>query len=300
MRRARRVVAALVLVIAAAAPARPARAQAPSHTAGTPELRAELLAEPTTPSAAAPATRVLLRLHVAPGWHVYWHQPGETGLPTVVEWELPVGWRVQDTRWPVPARLAVEGVVAHVLRDEVPLLVSLRAPSPARGPALVRATVRYGVCREVCIPQRLQLALRLPAAPTASAAAEWRAALAAAAPRLAAPLASADVRAFRDSDALCVGVRDTRGPRSDSLVFFPADAIVLPAAAVLPARRRGGWTWLRLPLPAGAAPAARLRGTLAGGAGGGAPAGVELDVPVAAGVAVAVPDACRSGPHTGA
>ena len=33
-----------------------------------------------------------LRLAVKPGWHVYGQNPGDSGLPTAIDWELPPGF----------------------------------------------------------------------------------------------------------------------------------------------------------------------------------------------------------------
>src|SRR5262249_49322754 len=42
---------------------------------------------------------VLLALR--PGWHVYWLNPGDAGLPTSVRWTMPDGFTVGALRWPV-------------------------------------------------------------------------------------------------------------------------------------------------------------------------------------------------------
>ena len=37
------------------------------------------------------ATTVALRLKMAEGWHTYWQNPGDSGLPTTLTWTLPAG-----------------------------------------------------------------------------------------------------------------------------------------------------------------------------------------------------------------
>ena len=54
-------------------------------------VKAALVAE--TPSV-APASTLWVDLHLAikPGWHVYWRNPGDSGLPTTIDWQLPAGF----------------------------------------------------------------------------------------------------------------------------------------------------------------------------------------------------------------
>ena len=35
---------------------------------------------------------VALRLEIAPGWHAYWRNPGDSGLPPEISWKLPPGF----------------------------------------------------------------------------------------------------------------------------------------------------------------------------------------------------------------
>src|SRR6187200_477241 len=57
----------------------------------TDEVRAELVAHaPEGVSAGKPLSLGLLIRH-APHWHTYWKNPGDSGLPTTLEWTLPAG-----------------------------------------------------------------------------------------------------------------------------------------------------------------------------------------------------------------
>jgi DsbC/DsbD-like thiol-disulfide interchange protein len=63
-----------------------AAAAAPVRTA---EVEAELVAEH---AALAPGENwVGLRLRPEPGWHVYWRNPGDSGIPSRLDWQLPEG-----------------------------------------------------------------------------------------------------------------------------------------------------------------------------------------------------------------
>ena len=50
----------------------------------------ELVAEGPAPAAARSSSRFTCA--PAPGWHGYWLNPGDAGLPMDVKWQLPAGF----------------------------------------------------------------------------------------------------------------------------------------------------------------------------------------------------------------
>jgi len=75
-------------------------------------IEPELLAE----GPAAPGGEVELAIHMrpAPGWHGYWLNPGDAGLPMDVQWQLPPGFSAGPLRYPVQTRLTVAGLMNYV------------------------------------------------------------------------------------------------------------------------------------------------------------------------------------------
>ena len=67
----------------------------------TEHVEAELIAEKAAFQAGKAAT-VGLKLRMEPQWHTYWKNPGDSGLPTKIQWQLPEGWKVGDIQWPFP------------------------------------------------------------------------------------------------------------------------------------------------------------------------------------------------------
>src|ERR1700735_1486374 len=57
----------------------------------------------------APSRTLWLDLHLAgaSGWHIYWRNPGDSGLPTTIHWTLPAGFAAGDIQWPVPERFTL-------------------------------------------------------------------------------------------------------------------------------------------------------------------------------------------------
>jgi thiol:disulfide interchange protein DsbD len=105
-----------------------------------------------------------LHFQLEKGWHIYWINPGDSGEPPRVKWQLPAGLTAGAMEWPAPRRLGTSNIVDFGYDDAVTLVVPLRAASslPAEQPARLGAEVTVLVCREMCIPGKAQLSLTLP------------------------------------------------------------------------------------------------------------------------------------------
>ena len=105
-----------------------------------------------------------LRFQLEKGWHIYWVNPGDSGEPPRVKWQLPTGLTPGQMEWPTPRRLGTSTIVDFGYQDAVMLMVPMHADASlaAQGPARLAAEVKVLVCREMCIPGTAQLSLTLP------------------------------------------------------------------------------------------------------------------------------------------
>jgi DsbC/DsbD-like thiol-disulfide interchange protein len=108
------------------------------------------------------------------GWHIYWVNPGDSGEPAKIQWQLPAGFQAKQIRWPTPVRLGAGKVIDYGYEGRVLLPVPIQVPADykAAKPVTVSADIRYLICREVCIPAKAQASLAIPGANAASAAAD--------------------------------------------------------------------------------------------------------------------------------
>jgi thiol:disulfide interchange protein/DsbC/DsbD-like thiol-disulfide interchange protein len=126
-------------------------------------VRSSLVAEPAAVAGAQPFT-LAVRMQVKPGWHVYWRNPGDSGLPPEVTWTLPAGFNAGAIRWPAPERIPIATLMNYGYEGEVTLLVPV-TPPPSLDPAdpvQIRAKLTYLVCETECVPGSADLALTLP------------------------------------------------------------------------------------------------------------------------------------------
>ncbi len=122
----------------------------------------------------APGTSFTLGVEISmdPGWHTYWENGGDAGLPTSVEWTLPEGFTASDIRWPTPHRYEEAGdVVTFGYGTRTMLLVDLTAPEELSGDrAEIGARVDWLQCKDICIPGGAEVSVRLPVAAEAQPA----------------------------------------------------------------------------------------------------------------------------------
>ena len=119
------------------------------------------------------------KLTVEPGWHVYWENPGDSGMPTRLEVAAPAGFVVATPLHPAPEREVAEGdIVTFVHKGEVLFLADAKAPErPTEGSkAVFELDASWLVCQEACYPGAGKARLEIPfAAGTSSAPANEKA-----------------------------------------------------------------------------------------------------------------------------
>jgi len=122
-------------------------------------LTAAALAEPpvrvsvVAPPAVAPGAtaRVAVVLTVPAGWHIYWDNPGQSGLPTDVALNAP-GIVVSAPRSPTPTRIVTDGIVNYGYTGSVGFVFDVTVPADAPARLPLAATASWLVCRDICVP----------------------------------------------------------------------------------------------------------------------------------------------------
>jgi thiol:disulfide interchange protein len=145
-------------------------AQAQTATVKTDEVRAELVAHaPEGASAGKPVWLGLVIEH-APHWHTYWKNPGDSGLPTTLAWQLPAGVSAGEIAWPTPSRLPIGPLVNYGFEGKLLLPVPVTVAPDFKGESLnVKLSAQWLVCKDVCIPQQGDFTLRVPVKATTAA-----------------------------------------------------------------------------------------------------------------------------------
>jgi len=209
----------------------PPRAKAP--TGSTPKVSVALISE----SAAVEPGGMLwvgLRQRIAPGWHTYWLNPGDSGEPPTIEWALPPGWSAGPIVWPQPERLPVGPLMSYGYTNEVVLLTRLTAPADVQAgtSTALRGRASWLVCEKICIPEEADLALTLPVGGVKPATAATAPAIERA--RRAVPAPSpwpTSLRATADTVTVSVAAPRLAADRIADVWFFPSRWGVIDHAA---------------------------------------------------------------------
>jgi thiol:disulfide interchange protein len=212
-----------------------------------PRVRVELLGEVDS-IAAGEIFWIGLRQQIAPGWHTYWMNPGDSGEPPRIDWALPAGFTAGEIVWPSPERIRVGPAVSYGYSREVVLPIPVTAPRDlaAGSRVTLSGTASWLVCEKICIPEEAPLALTLPVGPSRP---DPRGASLIAAARRAAPASSpwaASFDATAETVTLEIAARGLAAERIDEIWFYPARWGAIDYAAPQRSRVHGGGVTLEV------------------------------------------------------
>ena len=209
-----------------------------------------------------------LRYRIAPHWHIYWKNPGDSGMPTNAVLDAPEGFEVGPLRYPGPQRFDLPGdITSYAYEDEVVLFWTVTAPEELGDVEQLRfeAESDWLVCRDICERGEGKSALSIPLAQEGAEVARDTDVFGSSLARLPRPFdrltdASATFAAHEDSFIL-----DLRVPGAESIEWFPEAGEGLSLIRDTPERGEG---FVRLRRwysfdPSEEHPSPRVRGVLA-------------------------------------
>lgn len=137
----------------------------------TDELTVALISEQAT---IRPGDSLTVALHqkIAPHWHTYWRNPGDSGQTPNVVWTLPEGAKATEFRFPAPDRIPYGPLVNYGYSNETALLADIAVPAdwPAGQPFPIAGDAEVLVCSDICIPVSATLTLSVPTGPATTPA----------------------------------------------------------------------------------------------------------------------------------
>jgi DsbC/DsbD-like thiol-disulfide interchange protein len=102
-----------------------------------------------------------LRYRIEEGWHIYWENPGDSGMATSARIASPDVWTAGPLLFPGPMAIEASGLTSYGYSGTAILLASL---SPADGATLagtISVSSTWLVCREICEPESATATLQL-------------------------------------------------------------------------------------------------------------------------------------------
>ena len=121
-----------------------------------------------------PGTSINIGLKVSmdKGWHTYWRNPGDSGGPIVIDWDLPKGFSVSDIKWPLPEKIEYPPLMTYGYEDFViyPMVLSIPADYSDDYFEMVADIL---ICADVCIPESGKISSNLLDIESDSLIYEW-------------------------------------------------------------------------------------------------------------------------------
>ncbi len=127
----------------------------------------ELIADVDTVNPGS-AFRAGVFFRMDPEWHIYWKNPGDSGMTPAIEWQLPYGVSAAGLEWPVPVKIDLPPLSSYGYEGEVLLAAPFRVLAERHVSETInlKAKVEWLACKVECIPGNAELTLELPAGGT--------------------------------------------------------------------------------------------------------------------------------------
>lgn len=104
-----------------------------------------------------------VEIELPPGWKTYWRSPGEAGgVPPEFDWSGSANLASAQLHYPAPERIVDATGVTYGYHRRAVFLAEIRKEK-ADKPADLRLKAAYGICKNICIPVEVSLALAVPA-----------------------------------------------------------------------------------------------------------------------------------------
>ena len=190
-------------------------------------VEASLIAE-TRNTVPGQPLHLALRQEIEPGWHTYWTNPGDSGLPTTLDLTLPPGFKAGPIAWPTPQRFASGPVVDYGYEREVILPLTIETPVTLQVGADIslKAHASWLVCSDTCIPEDAELSISLPVSAVSAPDPQWGDAFVASRARTPVPNPFPTKLSVAD-DKLKLHVVMGDASQLRDVMFFPADPNVV-------------------------------------------------------------------------
>lgn len=177
-----------------------------------------------------------------PGWHIYWKNPGDSGLPPRFRWSLPGGVTINDPLWPYPDRIPTGPLVNYgYTSGEILLPFQSAIDSRFNGSSITaKLSIEWLVCKEECLPGKADLSLALPVSATPGAPSEQAALFEKTYQSIPPPLDKVSLAIEEQEDHIVLALIPLEGRfLPSSAHFFPDDPKIIANAGPHSSKRDG-------------------------------------------------------------
>jgi thiol:disulfide interchange protein/DsbC/DsbD-like thiol-disulfide interchange protein len=204
-------------------------------------LEVKLISDQTS---ITPGSSFTLGVHFKPepGWHIYWKNPGDSGLAPKFAWQSTGGVSVDAPLWPYPERIEV-GPLVNYGYGEVLLPFTARfsqSPSDASSVTVTLST-QWLVCKDECVPGEAELQTTLPISAKPGEPSQYEALFARSIQQIPTNLDRVSIAVEEQQDQIIIALIPLE-PRffPSHIIFFPEDPRVISNSAPQEVALEGG------------------------------------------------------------
>lgn len=153
------------------APATPAGQESPGHADGEPPPADSAGEEDDhenlvhVEALLAGENELAIRYTIKPGWHLYWINPGDSGLETDAELKAPAGFSFEPLRYPTPEAFTSPGdITSYGYEHEVVLFSHFTMSDPPPEQSKVSVEASWLACKSSCIKGKADTAIEIATA----------------------------------------------------------------------------------------------------------------------------------------
>lgn len=97
-------------------------------------------------------------------WHIYWRNPGDSGLAPKIEWQLPEGFQSGEVKWPQPNKIEAAPLISFGYHEEVFIPIEIKSPPITENISELQLSTKVSwlACKVECIPGVTHFNIKLP------------------------------------------------------------------------------------------------------------------------------------------
>lgn len=101
--------------------------------------------------------QIIIKVNVKKDWHIYWKNPGESGLAPSFTWHGD-NYDIKKIHWPTPKAYENAGILNNVYDSEVLFIADLVVkPGTKDGKLDIKADIDFLACKESCVMQSVKV-----------------------------------------------------------------------------------------------------------------------------------------------
>ncbi len=139
-----------------------AQGQSANASVGNQYVAARIIADTTAMQPGKPF-KLGVELTMKSGWHTYYKESGDAGMPTKLTWHLPPGFTAGPVLWEKPEKFNDSGIVTYGYKDRTMVGATITPPANFTGDKTeISCDVKWLSCAEICVPGGTTVSISLP------------------------------------------------------------------------------------------------------------------------------------------